>query len=145
MSKRSRCALRPHFGPWASVRIQLVFFQVVSEARFCVVCLLSKSRTRPCVLQIGNFILRVKICTPPILMSLPPPPSRSPFWLQACIIVQMIGFHRQYQRRPQHRALKSLAPWDFTQFLILLRMIKEACPIITWGKAHPALCVDKLR
>lgn len=44
-----------------------------SEARFCVVCLLSKSRTRPCVLQIGNFILCVKICTPPILMSFPPP------------------------------------------------------------------------
>ena len=56
------------------------------------------------------------------------------FWLQACIIVQMIGLHRQYDRRPQHSALKCLVPLNFTQFLILLWMIKEACPIITHEK-----------
>lgn len=53
------------------------------------------------------------------------------FWLQACIIVQMIGLHRQYDGRPQHSALKCLVPWILLPFLILLRMIKEACPIIT--------------
>lgn len=109
--------------------------QVVSEVCvFRVVCLLSKPRSRPCVLQIGNFIHCVKICTPPNLMPLHPlyPPSQ--FWLQACVIVQMIGLHRQYDRRPQHSTLKCLVAWILLGFSFYCEWFKGASPIITHEK-----------
>lgn len=51
-----------------------------------------------------------------------------PFWLQACIILQLTVFHRQYKGQPHYRVLNSLTPLDFSQFLIILWMIKKALP-----------------
>lgn len=107
-------------------------FKVVSEVCVCfrVACLLSKSRTRPCVSQIGNFILCVKICTPPILMSLLPPPVLIA-GLYNCAddwVPQTVWQATTTQRTQMSGSL------NFTQFLILLWMIKEACPIITHEK-----------
>lgn len=97
---------------------------------FRVVCLLSKSRTRPCVSQIGNFILCVKICTPPILMFLLPPPvliaglyNCTDDWAPQTVWQATTTQHTQMS-----------GSLNFTQFLILLWMIKEACPIITHEK-----------
>lgn len=97
---------------------------------FRVVCLLSKSRTRPCVSQIGNFILCVKICTPPILMSLLPPPVLIA-GLYNCTDDWAPQTVWQATTTQHTRMSGSL---NFTQFLILLWMIKEACPIITHEK-----------
>lgn len=97
---------------------------------FRVVCLLSKSRTRPCVSQIGNFIHCVKICTPPILMFLLPPPvliaglcNCTDDWAPQTVWQATTTQHTQMS-----------GSLNFTQFLILLWMIKEACPIITHEK-----------
>lgn len=115
-------------------------FKVVSEVCvFRVVCLLSKSRTRPCVLQIGNFIHCVKICTPPILMYLLPPPvliaglyNCTDDWAPQTVWQATTTQHSQMS-----------GSLNFTQFLILLWMIKEASPIITHEKlTQPSVWIN---
>lgn len=137
---RKPFALITHFWVVGFFMNPAGIFKVVSEVRvFRVVCLLSKSRTRPCVSQIGNFILCVKICTPPILMSLLAPPvliaglyNCTDDWAPQTVSQATTTQHTQMS-----------GSLNFTQFLILLWMIKEACPIITHEKlTQPSVWIN---
>ena len=99
----------------------------------------SPIRTRPCVSQIGNFIHCVKICTPPILMSLLLPPvliaglyNCTDDWAPQTVWQATTTQHTQMS-----------GSLNSTPFFILLWMIKEACPIITHEKlTQPSVWIN---
>lgn len=73
---------------------------------------------------------KLKICTPPILMSLLAPPV---------LIAGLYNCTDDWASQTVSQVTTTQHSWmpgspNFTQFLILLWMIKEACPIITHEK-----------
>lgn len=111
-------------------------FKVVSEVCFsCGLFTLQVENEAMCIAD-RKLLYTVKICTPPILMSLLPPPVLIA-GLYNCTddwAPQTVWQATTTQRTEMSGSL------NFTQFLILLWMIKEACPIIIMKSSPNHLC-----